>query len=253
MLLPISVLRLRNPEFIGFTDGIITICKKYNLPLPAFATPVATFESGMEPIKDRYALEKGSPLSEELRKLDLRRDNAINGIKQNAESYNKHFMPAKVAAGDVVLRAIAKYGNNIAGQSFLQQTTILNKLSVDFEAAGPVKDALALLGLTDWAAEMKTANLAFETKFMERNTESSQKPEGSLTEMRVPGKLLWDNFVKIVHAHETLSPTADLDSMIKEMNTFIKKYNELIEKRAAKGADDPDSPDEDDDDLPTPV
>ena len=237
MLSKIAITRLYNTDFLGYGTDIIAICKKFNLPLPALTAATASFETSITGLKAVYAQEKGSILSPQVEQADLRRDNAVSGIKLTCEAHSRHFEPAKVAAADTILRCIAKYSNNIAKENYLRETEMLRNLSEDFDAAGTVKDALALVGLTAWAGEMKAANEQFNTVYTSRITEASQKPDGTVTDLRLPAREQYDALMKVITALDTLTPGDGLTNMIKEINVLTDKYSLVIPKPGKKGGE----------------
>ena len=242
MITKIALTRLHNPEVMGYGTDFIAIVKKSGLAQPALTAATALFEASINALKNVYAKEKGSPLSIQVEQQDERRDKAITGIKLTCEAQLRHFTAANVAAADVVLRCMAKYSPNIAKESYLKETEMLRNLVVDFEAAGAVKDALALLGLTAWVAEMKDANEQFNTVYLARNAEISQGPQSNATDMRLPVREHYEGLIKVIAALETLDPSPALEGMVKEANGITAQYQLLIDRRGNKGSTDGDTP-----------
>lgn len=232
----IVVTRLRNAEFISLGTDVVAIARKYDLSLPLLKPETDKLEDAFKPLNTLYAQEKGSQLSIAIELADIRRDDAVNGIRFVAEGYMKHYEDPKKTAASTILRAIGKYGSDIANQNYIQETATLNNLTEDMEAPGALRDALALLGLTAWGTELKEANKAFNDLYLQRIEQSSQKPEGNLKELRLPARTQYDLFNRKLDAMDIMVPTDPLTNLIKELNSLTAQYNRLLAGRG-KGDD----------------
>ena len=239
MLSSIIISKLRNGEFISLGSDLSTIGSKYFATVTGLQAEMLLFTNAFKPMDIVYALEKGSPLSIKIEDADERRDGAITGIRLTTEGYLRHFDLNIKAGADLILRAINKYGSNIATQNYVQETASIKSVVDDFEAAGPLTDAITLLGFTAWVAELKAANNLFNQLFLQRNEQLSQKPAEDLKTLRVAAKAAYDSLIDFLTASEKLNPGADLAKLVGEINTILSKYNTLLAGRAGKKGDAP--------------
>ena len=239
MSITINIARLRNGEFISLGSDLSSIAGKFFTTVPGLEAETLLFKNAFKPMDIVYALEKGSPLSIKIEETDERRDDAISGIKLAEEGYLKHFDLNVKASADIVLRAINKYGSTIATQNYVTETASIKSVVEDFEAAGPLKDAITLLNFTTWVAELKAANILFNELYLQRNEQLSQKPSEDLKTLRVAAKTAYESFILFLSASQKLKPSADLDKLVAEVNTLLEKYNTIIASRAAKKGEAP--------------
>lgn len=239
----INLSKLHNNEFVNLGDQIFTILEKYLVAIPALAAEKSKLKNVFEPVNAHFAYDKASPLSMAIGLADERRDDAILGIKAVAGGYRRHFDAPMKEAAVTILRAIEKYeisgGGNIAEQNYNAESASLIGLSADFNAAGPIKDAMAKLGLTAWGAEMDAANKEFDVLYLKRNEQSGQKPAGTFKDARNAAKKQILEFLTYVNSVRIAIPGADITNLFNELNALIGTYNRLLATRAGKAAPTP--------------
>ena len=229
----INLYGLRNSEFLGYGNDLITLISAADPGALGLSPAFDPFVAEWNKLSDYFALEQGSLLSNTVEALDKRRDRAVVGIRLIADGYTKHFDEARVAAGEQILATMDKYGKSIQSQNLLAQTETVRNLVEDFEEMVPVKEALTLLGLTDFALELKNANNEFNQVYLERNAETSQKPDASFVALRKPATEVYRKLVRRIESREELDGTPELTKLINEIDELISKYNLLIANRKA--------------------
>lgn len=229
---------LRNVEFIGFGNDIIAIVDPNLAGIPNLDTAYLPFKTQWLALGDYFAQQRGSLLSDDINRLDERRDKALLGISAVCDGYLRHFDAAKVGAAERILATMNKYGKSIHKQNLLAQTETVRNLVADFETDVLVKNALTLLDISDWVTEMKDANNAFHTTYLKRNEESIGKPEASLAYMRKPAIEAYRKFIKRLESLDELAPSATITKVMGLIDEQILKYNTLVNNRK-KGGDKP--------------
>lgn len=238
--------RLRNGEANQFGADLHTILNKFVPRIQGLNVQADNVKAANQKISDLFAKEKKSKLSKKIENADLRRDDAVTGIKQCAEAFVKHFNPNFRKAAQDLLDGINKYGANIAGQNYIQESAILKNLSEDFENNTDLKNALTVLNIVDWAAELNEANKEFNALFLQRNEDSSrQKPDVSMKELRIDFKVIMEKTFENVYARHILASSDDVLFLIGELNTLIAKFNKIVLDRQNKGGDDNEEEDDD--------
>jgi hypothetical protein len=235
---------LRNNEFLGFGNDVI----KMILPLDPVSLGLSPafdpFKAEWEALSDYFALQRGSLLSNDLVKLDKRRDDALVGIRTVAEGFVKHFNASKKSAAELILATIDKYGTSIQNFNLLGETETLRNLVEDLEGDVQVKNALTLLGIDDWVIELKDANNIFNDTYLKRTDESSKKPDASFVEKRKPAMEIYRKLVRRIEAKDEMDPSPELTKLMAMLDELILKYNQLISNRGNKDDDESDSPDQ---------
>jgi len=235
---------LRNNEFLGFGNDVISIIKPSNAITFGITSAFDPFKAEWEVLSDYFALQRGSLLSNDIVNLDRRRDDAIVGIKTSAEANSKHFDPARKIAAERILATIDKFGKSIQTMNMLAETETLRSLVADFETEVLVKNSLTLLGLSDWVVELKDANNDFNVVYLQRTEEGSKRPDASFAEKRKPAILVYRKLIKTIEAKDTLDPSPALTQLMALLDELIYKYNQLINNRGNNGGKD--NPDESD-------
>jgi hypothetical protein len=239
MINSISLTRLSNSELLGFFQDLNETCIPFNPQKLGFDSKLKELNAFLVELSEIYQQETGSPLSPNLEKLDQRRDKAISGIKMYVESLALHYREDVVAASYVVLEAITKYGENIAAQNFITETNTLAHLSNDFDTDGPLKEAIKIVNLVEWTAELKIANLSFNEVYLERNKQTGQNPEGTFTEKKGDGIEIYEALTIAIKSLYVVNGGSVLSGLIREINTVIAKYNRIITSGIINGEEVP--------------
>ncbi|MFN0049347.1 MAG: DUF6261 family protein [Cytophagales bacterium] len=227
--------RLWLGELIGLGNDTITLFTKHNLPNAGLNSKLAELKNQLKPLSDAFAIEKSSKLSKEIIKADVRRDKAISGIKALANAYSYHHDEAKRNHAEALLRGINKYGDNIAGLNYQLESETLRNLSQDFENDNTLKTAILAFNITDWAAELKTANQAFGDIFMSRNEEvADKKVDGKTGDFRKNFIFQYKELLKHLEAMQTIDANDAQKKLLGEIDALINKYDRLVQSHGSK-------------------
>ena len=234
--------RLVLGEVLSVGNDTITLFNKYNLTNDGLATKLNNLKSAIIPLTDAFSNEKSSQLSKTIALADQRRDKAINGIKAIATSYFvNHFNEAAKSQADLLLRAIAKYGDNIADLNYQLESETLRNLLEDFETDPKLSAAITALFLTEWVVELKAANIAFTDIYMQRNEEIADKKIDVSTKLaRKDFAASYKLLLKHLDSMHTLAPTEPQQKLIDELTILHGTFARLIQARNKK--DDNSSP-----------
>lgn len=234
LFLTVRYSKLKNGEAVGFYRNIVDAANT------AGATTLQ-IKSFVDALKDANNVVDGafngifsSKFTEQLLALDSRRDDDLRGIKWAAKSAQLSRDANLVKAGNTVLKAIEKYGNNIENQASRVQTTIVRNIAQDAAATGAFKDALVLLGLDTWVVAMNAANNDFEAKFDERNTDYiSNKSKISTSQAITNARAAYETLLKTIDARNTLDTTGIYTNLIDVINKTIKDTNTAVKVKEA--------------------
>jgi Family of unknown function (DUF6261) len=224
------------PEFIPFVKGFAQLCKDNNagnaLAIDSFVTDTTT---ALNPVESAYAYQKDSPETIELDALDLRRDRAFMGIKTQALAMTYHFNAANASAGETILNCIKKYGKDVQLLALMIETETLDKLISDFENDILVKAAITTLQLTAWVAELKTANAAFNTKYLDRTKRYANQPSLPATKLKPAAVKAFEKLVKQIDSRNNIDTTGKYNTLISQLNALTEQYNTAATRRLSGG------------------
>lgn len=249
MIKSILLRSMRNSEFIRFNKDVLSICDKHNPAALGIAAQVAALQTTVNPLDDLFVKERGNLITPELQSLDARRDSALIGIRLSAEAATYHYDPELMAAGRQILLAFDKYGHNLTKLNYIAETEVIVSLADDLASDAELRTAVNALDLDDWVKELSTANTAFNQRYLARNTDYAARPDGNLITQRELVIDAWQQLAGHITAHATLTPSDAYTKLIKEINTLIDQYNQLINNRSAGGeeeqaGDAPEAPDQ---------
>ena len=230
--------QLRNAEYIQMNTDILSIVNVNNpvaLSIKPFYDALAAKMLEIDPL---YKIEQGSVLTADLETADMRRDKAINGILFNVNSFAYHFEPNKAAAAVLLQANFNNYGTGIAKQNYTAETTIITNMVGDWINKPELNNAVDQLALKEWLSELDAANKAFNTIFLQRNKEVAANPIEKLKEKRLEANDLYyklrDKLLAFGSVNDFANPWA---VTIKQWNTLLETYNQIIATRAANNDD----------------
>lgn len=215
----------RNTEFIGFMTDVLDFANAANVA--ALTDKVAVLQSNIDVMNNSFKAATHSDLTKDVQALDLRRDNAIKGIKTIATAHKFHANEANINASTSIINSIDKYGQNIARFNYQAQTVTLQSLINDWGNDADFEAALTLLHLNDWITELKMANEAFKTTYQDRVTDMANKQRIAVSELRPATTEAYITLVKHIEANDILNPSAELTNLIRQLNELVNKYNAI--------------------------
>lgn len=215
----------RTGEFTQFFRNGIAIVNDNAAPALDVAPQVAALETQVGLLEDDFKTEQASTITETLEQLDDRRDRAWNGISAQVRSFLNHFETAKVDAAKLLLGNLENYGPAIARLRYQLETGTLNNILDDWEGQAPLSAAVTTLGITDWVAELRTANTQFDAAYVQR-TQETAGPASQVLALRGTVTEAWNTLKDHITAHATLTPSAAYTQVIDELNNLITQYNE---------------------------
>jgi Family of unknown function (DUF6261) len=236
----------RNSEFIRYMKNVFTICSNNNPKLLKIDAQADALMAATTPLDDLFMIDRGNLLTAELQAIDLRRDEAISGLRLVANAYSYHFDPAIKNAANVLAAAIDKYGAGLARLNYIAETEVIDSLIADIAADAQLAAAVTTLQLDSWITELKTANQLFDTTYINRTGSYASKPDGNLTELRLVTTKVYNELMAHITAHFTLTPSDAYTKLIGELNSLTEQYNRMVNSRgsnetvepaAAPGAD----------------
>jgi Family of unknown function (DUF6261) len=223
----------RNSEFIRYMKNVAEICNNSNARALKIETQVSNLQTAITPLNDLFMIERGNLLTGELQALDARRDAALSGLRLAASAYSFHFNAELKKAADIIAAAIDKFGTGLVRMNYVAETEVIESLVADVAADAELAAAIAKLQLSDWIAELNTANVLFNTTYLSRTSSYAAKPSGSLTELRLVASKTYTELVAHITAHSTLTPSDAYTQLFGNINSLTDQYNKMVYSRGA--------------------
>jgi len=231
MINAIDLRMLRNGEFLQFVTNFSDLVGSNNPVLLNVVDQHTALKAKVMEIEPLFKQERASVITQQLILLDERRDNAINGISLVIDGYVYHFDAAIANAANLLQNDLKLFGSGIAKQNYQAETASVNGIISDWETKPELTAALATLGITTWAAELKTANQLFNQKYLERTQEYGAANPDTLKAKRDETMVVYYEMRKFLDAYSVIQNTPAYQKAISELNALIDQYNGLLNGR----------------------
>jgi hypothetical protein len=183
----------------------------------------------------KYALEdeaflfiRKSSLTVKLSEYDFRRDQSVIGITHVVNGFTHHFRPEIADAAARIHIILDSYGN-IARKSYDKETADITSLVQ--ELRGPYAHDVEILNLREWLDELDTTNQEFDSMRKERYTESAEKPEVRMKNVRVDIDKVYRMIVGQINTRIAIEGEDKYLPFVKELNLRIDHYKSRIAQR----------------------
>jgi hypothetical protein len=233
MIDSIDLKGLRNAEYIQFMDNFRDLVIKNDPTMLGVAVQQTVFVGKIVEIENLFKLQQANKFTEEVQALDLRRDNAINGISLVINGYTNHFDTKISIAAQTITKNLKNYGVGIARENLVAETAILNSLIADWEKKQELAQALTALNLTTWKEELKDANTLFDEKYLARTQEYAEANPDTLLKKREECNQSYYELRKHIDAHGVINETDVYKKTTNDLNALIAQYNTLLNNRLA--------------------
>jgi len=231
MINSIDLTHLRNPECIQFFKNFTSIITANN---PATLSVKPQNDNMILKVAELETLFKtatSNPITAEIEALDLRRDRASIGIAGVIRSYIYHYDPVMVEAATILQNNLNLYSTGIAQENYQSETAILNNLTNDWSTKPELQNAIETLGLLDWAVELKTVNVTFDLKYLDRTHEYGSASPENMKSKRAEAMTAYYALRKRLEAHAEIDGTEGYAPTINDLNALIEQYNAVLRAR----------------------
>jgi hypothetical protein len=234
MIQSIDIAKLRNPEYIEFSQNFLSIIALNNPGVLKVLAEFNAFEGAVQEIEGLFKTDQGSNFTPVIEALDIRRDTAIMGIFKCADGYTHHFNPVKQEAGTVLLNQLKVYGTatSVTNSNLPSETTMVRSLVSDCTTKPPVINAIKELGMEDWVAELQAANNLLAQNYVDRSVELGNNNPGSIRDKRLEANTLYYALRDMLQAQAIVAKNAvPYPQVINSLNGSIERYNLILAGR----------------------
>ncbi len=236
----INLRRLRNSEFVIFSQDFLEIIDENNLDNLQLQTLIQDLKTSQSVLSSIFTKERGSEITEELQLLDNLRDNSFNGISLFINSLTYHYEEPKQKAAKTLKHHIeATYGSGVARLNYRAETSVLFDMIDKWKTLPKLKDSIELLALTDWVNQLEKENNDFNEKYHARIKANANCSSQRVSELREEINSKYYNVSKFIEALTTVNGLENYETVIKNINSLIKEYNKLLTmRRSSNGSND---------------
>jgi hypothetical protein len=199
---------------IAATPAALNIGQQYNVWLPLF-----------EQEDDVLKKIVKSAITEDIQTADKHRDRIFRGMVDANKSALNHFQPAVHAAAKRLKVLFDTYGN-VAAKPLNEETSAIYNLLQELN--GNFAADVATLNITDWVAELESANNAFDTLVKARYDEAAHRTLLVLREVRTQVDTASRAITDRIDALFLLEGKALYEDFIHQLNIVIEKYKNAL-------------------------
>jgi hypothetical protein len=215
--------RETNDAHCEYSEEVRDMAHEYPDVEALWADTLPDYDNAVDVEKSLLNYDRKSLLTEPIADTDKRRDTDVDNIRLVATVYLKSTDPVKALYAKQIVDRLNVF-KGIKDKSYSKETAdikvLVNDLRVTF------KDALLLLGLSEWVNTLETDNNIFISLFEQRITEWSNRPQANMTDARGIIDGLYSNMIGVLNSEVTLNGDVKYRSFISRLNTRIKYYKE---------------------------
>lgn len=165
-----------------------------------------------------------SDATERIHENDRLRGNAFYAMRETVQTALRHFDPAKSAAARRLYIIFESYKHTPKLELPAESAAIHNLL----QELDRHKESVELLGLKEWAEELKKYNDTVRELMSQRNTEAAEQLHVSAKEARMASDVVYGEIVAKLEATATLAGEDGLQQLFNEMNACVDEYQRIL-------------------------
>jgi hypothetical protein len=207
--------------------------------LQKFPDAIAAIAAWFQTFIDLLALEERlvnlmhkSDYTKKIEEEDRRVDRAIVGMRALIAAALHHFDGAVVEAAQSLYNRFAAFGD-MAKKTYEEETADVSLLIADLHSPA-YADKVTMVGLAPWLTELEAAETGFEWLLGQRNTETAEKPQGRLKDVRREIDKVYHQMTDRISAAATMDDTNAYTQFINELNAEITYFNDHRHHHALK-------------------
>lgn len=234
MITAIDLFSLRNAEYLQFQKDFVAIVQRNDPALLTVESKLTALQAKVTELDVLFMRMLANENSQVLADLDVKRDNAINGIQYIALGNTYHSDETIRLAAQRITANLSTYGSGIARLNYQAETATLTNIISDWEQKPELVDALQVLQLTSWKNELKDLNTAFNDTYLNRTQEYGNSSPETLKQKREETNGVYYALRDRINALHTLVETGDspYQPAINQLNALIEQYTALLNNRA---------------------
>jgi hypothetical protein len=241
----INIRHLNQSLHLQFVSETKDLIEKSNFLMSKIAPQYTTLSMSVEKEDLCYKIIRKSDLSESKKKADQARDAVIVGINEAVRTSCRHFDPSVNEAAKRLKIVLDAYNTPkaLTDLSYDAETIAVFNLLQEFD--GKYAADVQITGLTNWVAELRARNEAFDRLAKAYNEQQAAKPSFKMKDVRNETDEAYRNTVLVINALIVMEGETEYAPFVAEMNELIKHYSDLLAqsegRNKAKKKKDPDA------------
>lgn len=224
--------RFRNTELLQLNNDTLSIVLANGPAALNVTDQYNALQTVNETLKTLFTTDRSNPITDEIIAMDLRRDNAINGIIAHTLALTYHFDETTNLAANVLNKYFGTYSIGVARQNYASETATLSNIIADLANKPNLSAAAATLLLGDWILELDASNTTFNEKYLARTREFASASADTMKAKRLEAANAFFDLRNNIDAYFTINKGAEpFAKVTNELNALIAQYNVLLAGR----------------------
>jgi hypothetical protein len=224
----INIKRLSQSLHLQFVSEVKSLIEKFNSLVSKIASQYEVFRASVEKEDLCYKIIRKSDLSETKEKADQARDAVITGVNEAVRTALRHFDPSVSEAAKRLKIVLDAYNmpKTLTDLPYDAETVAVVNLLQEFD--GKYAADVQTTGLTNWVAELRARNEAFDRLAKAYNEQQAAKPPFRMKDARNETDEAYRNIVLVINALTVMEGETEYAPFVTELNELIKHYSDLL-------------------------
>jgi hypothetical protein len=162
-----------------------------------------------------------SEFTAKIHDADKARDDIWIGMEEMVIAAHRHFSPDVRDAAARLKIVFDTYGN-VASKSLDEETSAIHNILQELQ--GKYAPDTALVGISQWAAELKARNDAFEALVKERDSEGAARTSIVVKDARKAVDAAFRQICDIINVYMLLEGDANYETFARTLNEVLGRY-----------------------------
>jgi hypothetical protein len=213
---------------LQFVSDAKDLMEKFNPSALKFAPQYDVFQASVEKENQCFKMIRKSHLSESKENADQDRDEVLTGINEAVRTALRHFDATVNEAARKLKIVLDAYNNPkpLRDLPYDAETAAVSNLLQEFE--GKYSADVQAAGLTEWVAELRQRNEAFDRLTKAYNEQQAAKPSFRFIAVRRETDEAYKKIALVINAMMVMEGETAYAPLVAELNALIKHYNDLL-------------------------
>jgi hypothetical protein len=218
-------------EKYRFAEEVISALDATPYNVPELQPLVDRVKANFDAVKEA-SLGLGHPEFAKAKKAgDALRDLGLNTLKYNAKRSLKRRDERWVAAGKFILRVIHNFGDGMARESLISETTSVGNLLAEIDRNAELRAAISTIGCDAWLQDIRDGQREVEEASAARLAMLSDKPKVAAYKEAVPlGKNL-EKLFRLINMKLEFEDSSELVVLSHRINEIVGRYRANVKHR----------------------
>jgi hypothetical protein len=223
---------LRNEAHYQFLLEVKTLIDNDAVVHPSVGDLLPPFYSLLEKEGALVDALQSSFHTKELADANRRMDRALVAINSSISSALHHFDPALVKAARHLKLRLKAFHGDIENKPYEEEAAAINILLNDFRTVHAPE--VAVIGIAPLLTELEAAHDAFNQRYVDRNKERSERPQGNLKQLRRDISAPYRAITGRIEALAVVNGEAAYAPFIRQLNQLVAYFNEHTHHQSKK-------------------